>query len=71
MDGGARDPSFILFMSVVAVVAVAIVAPRKFSSWRSLWGDPSDERGYWSGAEPDPERSPDEKSPAKKEDNAA
>jgi hypothetical protein len=64
-----EDYSYILF-SVAMVVAIAIVAPRKFSSWRSFWGDPSDEPGYWSGTEPE-EHSPDSKPPSKKEDNAA
>ena len=38
-DSGASDLSFIIAMSVVAVVTIAIIAPQKFSSLRSLIGD--------------------------------
>jgi hypothetical protein len=68
---GAEDYSFILFMSVIAVVAIAIVAPRKFRNWGTFLGDPSDEPGYWSGSEPDEERLPEAKSSPRKRDDAA
>jgi hypothetical protein len=68
---GAEDYGFILFMSVVAVVAIAIVAPRKFRNWGTYFGDPSDEPGYWSRSEPDEERSPGSKPSPTKRDDAA
>jgi hypothetical protein len=38
-DSGESDPSFIIAMSLAAVVTIALIAPQKFSSLRSLIGD--------------------------------
>jgi len=41
-DSGASDPSFIVAMSIAAIVAIAIVAPRKFSSLHNLFDPDGD-----------------------------
>jgi hypothetical protein len=41
-QSGARDPSYIIFMALAAVVALAIVAPRWFRG-------ASDAEGQWGG----------------------
>jgi len=41
-DSGASDPSFIITMSIAAVVAIVIVAPRKFSSLHNLFDPDGD-----------------------------
>jgi len=41
-NSGARDPSYIIFMALCAVIALAIVAPRRFSGRSDAeeqWGD--------------------------------
>ena len=63
-QSGASDLSYIIAMSVAAVVAIAIVAPRKFSSVRSLfddddppYGSDSSDPHFPKGTKPDGERS--------------
>jgi hypothetical protein len=41
-DSGASDPSFTIAMSIAAIVAIAIVAPRNFSSLHNLFGPDGD-----------------------------
>jgi hypothetical protein len=57
---GASDVSYVMWISVVAVIAIAIVAPRRFKSIRGgspIW---EDEDPYKASSENDEARPPSE-----------